>query len=131
MIGVDTNLLVRVFAGDDAQQRLAASRLLDQSGSSQIFVNVVVLVEFAWTMRRTYKWDDDWIRQALNMIVRHPALVIQHRDSVLEAISESNTGLAGFADRLIAAMNHEAGCDVTITFDKDAAGSDGFKELET
>jgi predicted nucleic-acid-binding protein len=131
MIGVDTNLLVRVFAGDDAQQRLAASRLLDQSGSSQIFVNVVVLVEFAWTMRRTYKWDDDWIRQALNMIVRHPALVIQHRDSVLEAISESNTGLTGFAGRLIAAMNHEAGCDVTLTFDKDAAGSDGFKELET
>ena len=29
------------------------------------------------------------------------------------------------------AMNHEAGCDVTLTFDKDAAGSDGFKELET
>ena len=79
MISVDTNLLVRVFAGDDAQQGLAASCPLDQSGRSQIFVNVVVLVEFAWTMRRTYKWDDDWIRQALNMIVRHPALVIQHR----------------------------------------------------
>ena len=79
MIGVDTNLLVRVFADDDAQQGLAASRLLDQSGRSQILVNVVVLVEFAWTMRRTYKWDDDWIRQALNMIARHPALVIQHR----------------------------------------------------
>ncbi|MFZ0210556.1 MAG: hypothetical protein WAL59_31385, partial [Roseiarcus sp.] len=113
MIGVDTNLLVRVFVGDDAQQGLAASRLLDQSGRSQIFVNVVVLVEFAWTMRRAYKWDDDWIRQALNMIVRHPALVIQPRDSVLEAISDSNIGLAGFAYRLIAAMNHEAGCDVT------------------
>ena len=26
--------------------------------------------------------------------------------------------LAGFADRLIGAMNHEAGCDVTLTFDK-------------
>ena len=58
-------------------------------------------------------------------------LVIQHRGSVLEAINESNTGLAGFAGRLIAAMNHEIGCDFTLTFDKDAAGSDGFKELET
>ncbi len=131
MNGLDTNVLVRAFAADDARQAEAASRLLDESGPGQVFVNVVVLVEFAWTMRRAYKWDDDWIRQALNMIVRHPALVIQHRDSVLEAISDSNTSLSSFPDRLIAALNLDAGCDTTLTFDKDAAGTRGFTELET
>ena len=117
-------------AGDDARQAQAASKLLDRSASGQVFVNIIVLVEFAWTMHRAYKWDEDWIRQALNMIVRHPALVIQHRGAVLEAISDSNTAISSFADRLIAALNLGEGCDTTLTFDKDAAGSAGFSELE-
>jgi predicted nucleic-acid-binding protein len=74
MIGVDTNVLVRIFANDDAQQAASAIRVIDESKPGQIFVNVVVLAEFAWTMRRAYKWDDDWIRHALTRIVRHPAL---------------------------------------------------------
>ena len=82
MIGVDTNVLVRIFASDDAQQAASAIRVIDESKPGQIFVNVVVLAEFAWTMRRAYKWEDDWIRHALTRIVRHPALSIQHRASV-------------------------------------------------
>src|ERR1700733_9354767 len=118
MIGLDTNLLVRIFARDDVRQADKAVRLLDRSEPNQFLVNVVVLVEFAWTMRRIYKWEDDWIRQALNKIVRHPALIIQHRPSVLEAISNSNTALSRFADRLIAALNLDEGCETTFTFDK-------------
>ena len=83
MIGVDTNVLVRIFARDDAQQAARAIRVIDEGNPGQIFVNVVVRAEFAWTMRRAYKWDDDWIRHALTRIVRHPALTIQHRASVL------------------------------------------------
>jgi predicted nucleic-acid-binding protein len=130
MIGVDTNILVRIFAGDDAKQAARAIRLIDDSGPGQIFVNVIVLAEFAWTMRRAYKWEDDWIRHALNRIVDHPALSIQHRDSVLEAITDSNTSTHMFADRLIAALNLDAGCQETLTFDKEAAGSYGFRALD-
>jgi len=130
MIGVDTNVLVRIFANDDSRQTESASRLIDQSADTGIYVNVVVPAEFAWTMRRAYKWDDEWIRQALNRIVRHPALTIQHRESVLEAISKSNTSLHAFADRLIAALNRDAGCRTTLTFDKEAARDSGFEELE-
>ena len=129
MIGVDTNILVRIFANDDPRQAARAARLIDESEPDQIFVNVVVLAEFAWTMRRAYRWDDEWIRQALNRIVHHPALRIQHRPSVLEAIANVNIGIHQFADRLIAALNLEAGCETTMTFDKDAADSNGFREL--
>ena len=111
MIGLDTNVLVRIFASDDAQQAASAIRVLDESKAGQIFVNVVVLAEFAWTMRRAYKWEDNWNRHALTQIVRHPALTIQHRASVLEAITDSNTGIHLFADRLIAALNLDAGCE--------------------
>ena len=33
--------------------------LIDESSQSGIFVNAIVLAEFAWTMRRAYKWEDD------------------------------------------------------------------------
>ncbi len=131
MIGVDTNVLVRIFATDDARQAASAIRVIDESEPAQIFVNVVALAEFAWTMRRAYKWEDDWIRHALNRIVRHPALTIQHRASVLEAITDSNTSSHLFADRLIAALNLDAGCETTLTFDQEAAASAGFRLLKT
>jgi predicted nucleic-acid-binding protein len=131
MIGVDTNVLVRIFASDDAPQAASAIRVIDESKPDQPFVNVVVLAEFAWTMRRAYKWEDDWIRQALNRIVRHPALTIQHRASVLEAITDSNTSIHLFADRLIATLNLNAGCETTLTFDQEAAASPGFRLLKT
>ena len=132
MIGVDTNVLVRIFASDDAQQAASAIRVIDESEQHQIFVNAVVLAEFAWTMRRAYRWEDDWIRHALTRIVRHPALTIQHRASVLEAITDYrhlNADL--FADRLIAALNLDAGCETTLTFDQEAASSPGFRLLKT
>jgi predicted nucleic-acid-binding protein len=131
MIGVDTNVLVRIFANDDAQQAASAIRVIDESEPDQIFVNVVVLAEFAWTMRRAYKWQDDWIRHVLNRIVRHPALSIQHRASVLEAITDSNTSIHLFAGRLIAALNLDAGCETTLTFDQEAAAATGFRLLKT
>ena len=102
MIGVDTNVLVRIFASDDAQQAASAIRVIDESKPDQIFVNVVVLAEFAWTMRRAYKWEDDWIRRTLTGIVRHPALSIQHRASVLEAhyrLQHRDPSLCGSIDR--------------------------------
>ena len=131
MIGLDTNVLVRAFAGDEPRQAAAAIRLLDSSERDSLFVNTVVLVEFAWTMRRAYKWDDDWVRIALNRVVDHPALFIQHRDSVLEAISNSHGASGGFADRLIGALNRDAGCETTLTFDKDAARDRDFREFSS
>ena len=131
MIGLDTNILVRAFAADDQSQTESAVRLLDAGERRSLYVNAVVLVEFAWTMRRAYKWEDEWVRSALNQIVDHPAIVIQHRDCVLEAISHSSEFSGGFADRLIGALNREAGCETTLTFDKDAARAGAFRELAT
>ena len=129
MIGIDTNVLIRAFARDEPRQGASATRLIDGAEAATIFINVIVLVEFAWTLRRAYKRDNAWIRQAVTQIVRHPAFVIQHRDSVLEAISKSNAVIDGFADRLIGALNRDAGCATTMTFDREAARHRDFREL--
>ena len=131
MIGLDTNILVRVFAADDPAQTESAAKLLDSAEPGAFYVNLVVLVEFAWTMRRVFEGDEDWVRVALNHIARHPALVLQQRDCVLEAISKTNRVAHGFADRLIGALNRATGCETTLTFDKDAAKDRDFRLLQT
>jgi predicted nucleic-acid-binding protein len=55
MIGVETNILVRIFAADDGRQAASAIRRIDDGAPGQIFVNVVVRGEVAWTMRRADK----------------------------------------------------------------------------
>jgi predicted nucleic-acid-binding protein len=81
-------------------------------------------------MRRVFKWDEDWVRVAFNQIVRHPALVIQHRDCVLEAIVKSDRAAETFADGLIGLLNRAAGCETTLTFDDDAAKERDFRLLQ-
>lgn len=73
MIGVDTNILVGSFIDRDAAVEKA-------------FVSVVVLVEFAWTMRRVYGWERDWVLVALRKITEHANIVVEDRDAVRDAI---------------------------------------------
>ena len=53
MIGLDTNVLLRLFIEDDAAQSERARRLVDASAANApCVVNPVVLAEFAWTLAR-------------------------------------------------------------------------------
>ena len=56
MIGLDTNVLLRLFVEDDPQQNERARRLFDAvSARKTCVVNPVVLAEFAWTLVRGFK----------------------------------------------------------------------------
>ena len=56
MIGIDTNVLVRYIAQDDAAQSAQATQLIEQVCSAQApgFIGVVVLVELAWVSESCY-----------------------------------------------------------------------------
>jgi predicted nucleic-acid-binding protein len=130
MIGLDTNLLVRIFAGDDARQADRVARLIDAEGQAEpVFVNVVVLVEFAWTMRKAYRWEASRVLAALRKITEHANVVVEDRDAVREAIVRCLNEGADFPDQLIAVRNSDRGCRTTMTFDRDAAGAPGFTLL--
>lgn len=130
MIGLDTNLLVRIFAGDDPAQADRVSRLIDiDAREEKAFVSVVVLVEFAWTMRRVYRWEADWVLVALRKITEHANVLVEDRDAVRNAIARSASARAEFPDQLIAVRNLASGCRTTLTFDRDAARDPGFTLL--
>jgi predicted nucleic-acid-binding protein len=58
MIGIDTNVIVRLLTRDDPEQFDAAVRLVKASGPDrQLFVNPIVVAETIWVLERIYKTD--------------------------------------------------------------------------
>lgn len=132
MIGLDTNVLVRYFAQDDARQGAAARRLL-QSGLTQEapgHVNVVTLAETCWVLKRLYAADHDELVHIVDNLLATPNIVIERKVLVRKALQAFEaTPTAGFSDCLIAQLNADAGCSRTATFDRGASRLAGFELL--
>lgn len=133
MIGLDTNLLVRVLTEDDPQQA-AQVRSLFRSAEERrrpLFLNVVVLSELAWTLRgRPYKRTRDQIADALQTLLEIHVFRIQHREDVQAAVDEYRRGTADFPDYLIGRLNGSAGCRETATYDRKLSESSDFRHMD-
>ena len=59
MIGIDTNILVRLLTDDDPAQAEAVRRLLTplDTVAESVVINDIVLVETLWTLHRLYGFD--------------------------------------------------------------------------
>lgn len=62
MIGVDTNIIIRLLTGDDEEQFLKAEKVFT---TEQIFIADTVLLETEWVLRFAYKFKPDAIREGL------------------------------------------------------------------
>lgn len=130
MIGLDTNVLIRHFAQDDAKQSARASAVIaGLSNQNPGFVTVVSLIEVVWVMQSCYKASRPEIAAILDLILRTREFVIENPDSVRQAISLFSGSKADFADCLIERTGNNAGCDRTVTFDKKAAKFSGMELL--
>jgi predicted nucleic-acid-binding protein len=123
MIGLDTNVLLRL--GDDLEprQRDRARALVGSQGISGCFVNAIVLSEFAWTLTRIYKLSRADVAARIALILEAPEFVVASLDEASRAVHRFRSGPADFADYFLAEINTSAGCAATATFDSDAIKS--------
>lgn len=128
MIGLDTNVLVRYIVQDDPEQSALATTFIESrcTTDSPGFVNNVVLVELVWVLERGYSYPKSAILSVLKQLVVTAELKLEHSDSVREAVRLYEMGSAGFADCLIAALNRQYGCSMTMTFDRRAGKHPDF-----
>ena len=129
MIGLDSNVLVRYLAQDDAAQSAKATRLIEgelnqrQAG----FISLIVLVETCWVLKRLYDATPTELRETVNDLVDARQLNVERRPLVSRALArlaklaESAAATADIADALITEIAADAGCERTMTFDKAAA----------
>ena len=123
MIGIDTSVLVRFFAQDDAGQSSIARRLLLRELSDDLpgHVSLVALAEMSWVLRSRYKTARDEILTIIESLLCAPNIRVQDEDAVWAALDDCEGAGVGVADALIAAVDRHHGCSHTLTFDPKAA----------
>ena len=122
MIGVDTNVLVRVAVNDNIAQTTAAQAFLaERSADDPAFVSAVVLAELAWVLDRAYGFSNERIEGVFDWVMESANIVVERADLVERALSLAHTARAGIADCIIAAVATDAGASKIVTFDKPAA----------
>jgi predicted nucleic-acid-binding protein len=128
MIAVDTNVLVRLFAADDAGQRARARHLIEQAAArgETVFVGAIVLVELIWALHARYRQPKPILLAALDRLLADSKFEIGGRDRIEAALLEWRAGPADFADYLIAVSARDAGATTTYTFDEEAGACAGF-----
>ena len=126
MIGVDTNVLVRLCVRDNSDQVDAALKLLSGARPASVRVSVIVLAELSWTLLRRYRLDKDALIATMESLLSRVELNIEGRSAVMVALRWYREGKADFADYLIAALNREAGATPTYTFDEQTTSSPAF-----
>ncbi|MBI1181620.1 MAG: PIN domain-containing protein [Alphaproteobacteria bacterium] len=131
MIGLDTNVVLRLLTDDDPAQVAAARALLQSVGEAPdaFHIDHVVLAECAWALRAAYAFDRQLIADGIRALTDVVSFDIEDRDVVLDALAAYESGLADFSDCLIAARNVRAGCAYTATFDRRASRLEGMMAI--
>ncbi|WP_095094126.1 PIN domain-containing protein [Pseudomonas sp. Irchel 3A5] len=130
MIGLDTNVLVRYVAQDDARQSATASKLIESLTVSEPgFIALVSIVELVWVLQSSYKSSKSEIVLVLETLLRTRELTVENAETVWQALRRFTDSNADFADCLIERSAHAAGCDHVATFDSKAAKTAGMHRL--
>ncbi len=120
MIGLDTNVLLRVLV-DDGSRDVARARAFVVAHAAEghdFFVDTVVLAEVAWVLESVYGYGRAAIASVIEALLANAAYVLDGRDAVAAALTAFRVGKADYSDCLIVARCAQTGCAATATLDK-------------
>jgi predicted nucleic-acid-binding protein len=120
MIGIDTNILLRLWLNDDPAQNNRIDAMLAAHGSTpgSLLVTDVVLVEAVWTLKSAFEQDKRAQVIAVRSLLDETAFAFEDREAVAVALGLFEGRTCGFADCLIVAKHARSGCEFSATFDK-------------
>lgn len=130
MIGLDTNIVVRYIAQDDALQSPRATKLMEGlNADTPGYLPLIALIEIIWVLTGHYNAGKTDIIKVLETLLRTKDLYIEQSETVWNALRLFISANADFADCLIERSCHQAKCSYTATFDAKAAKTAGMKLL--
>ena len=123
MLGIDTNVVVRLVVADDAVQTGRARKLIEQalSRDEPVLVSLLVLIECEWVLRSRYRFGRVALLSIFRALLEARELSFEDEPAMEEALFHWKDSACGFWDCLIAAHNRQMGCRATATFDGKAA----------
>lgn len=111
MIGLDTNVVVRLLVRDDREQAARAATVFE---SGPLWLAKTVLLETEWVLRSAYSLPRESIADGFRALLGYPPLEMEDHAAVVRALRWYGEGL-DFADALHLASLGAA--EKLITFD--------------
>lgn len=126
MRAIDTNLLVRLVARDDAKQVATAEAFVSKGA----WVSHVVLVETSWVLDSVYALEPAQIATAIEMLLNHRDLALQDPDVVAAALAAfRKRPKLGFSDCMVLQIARKVGHLPLGTFDRQLGKLQGAQSI--
>lgn len=120
---VDTDVLVRLIAGDDPVKQAAAATLFTSVEQGQLTlacpITVIADAVYVLTSRRLYAMERRHVADALGLLVALPHFHVDRRHTVRRALELFSVTRLDFGDTMLIAAMEEAGADTLYSFDRD------------
>lgn len=129
MPSVDTNVLVRLLAADDAKQATQAKALMQRAARTgdNLFVPLTVVLELEWVLRSRYQYPKEQVLGTLSSLLETRELQFQEEAAVEHALHYYRRSRVDFAECLHMGCAASAGQLPLMTFDRSAARLEGAK----
>jgi len=125
MRAIDTNVLVRLLARDDARQVATAARWVEGG----VWVSLLALAEAVWVLSAVYECSPVEIASAVETLLNHKDLTLQDSDIVGAALVQFRA-TGGKFFRLSASRNGAESWTFPLgTFDRDLSKLNGAQRL--
>jgi predicted nucleic-acid-binding protein len=126
MRAIDTNVLVRLLARDDAKQVAAAERFVEGGA----WVSQLVLMESAWVLDSVYNLTPAAMATAIEMLLDHKTLTLEKTEVVAAAVVQfRKKPTLGFSGCLIVEAARKAGHIPVGTFDRELGKLEDVQRL--
>src|SRR5438132_291341 len=113
MIGLDTNILVRLLVPDEPAQTKQARHFVDLhcTRESPGFINCVVLAELVWVLTRVYGYGRLDIVRVVESLLAGDDRLVEHHEAVRAGLEDYKAGRTGFNDAIVGRINRARGCE--------------------
>jgi predicted nucleic-acid-binding protein len=130
LIGIDTNIIVRLLTRDDETQfALARGLVASASPDKPLCVNVVTMTETLWVLEKRLGLPVQEARSLLSTFLSAPEITVPDQAPFRAWKAALQHTHVGWTDIVVAAINTETGCSHTFTFDARTAKSVPGMEL--
>ena len=94
MIGLDTNVLLRLLLRDDEAQAAAALRFVEGACSAEApcLINRIVLVEAAWVLASGYGYGREQVAAILDAVLRTEVFAVENAAEAWAALKDYRAG---------------------------------------
>ncbi len=131
MIGLDTNILVRLLIEDDPEQTPIAQRLVRDAlaEGESCYVSDLALCELEWVLVSCYQATRADLALAYQRLLDLTGFVFDGPETVRLALERFRASKVEFSDLLLGGRGRERGARTTYTFERTLSRQSEFTRL--